>query len=148
MEERPFAEDLPYWRTSRTSHDGWIEKLRRLIENTFHGAIDREAFGKSDGRAAFLVEFTVEGERFRICWPVLESRHEDELAARRQAATMMYHDAKARALAAKVFGARFAFFQYLLLGDGRTVGQLADRELALEIPSVLRLKEATDDVQP
>ena len=41
------------------------------------------------------------------------------------------------AVAAKVHGARAAFFQYLLLADGRTVSQAANVELTTLWPKLL-----------
>ena len=50
---------------------------------------------------------------------------------------MLYHDIKAKAVAAKVHGARAAFFQYLLLPDGRTAAQAAAPELTSLWPKLL-----------
>jgi hypothetical protein len=54
-----------------------------------------------------------------------------------QAATMLYHDVKAKAVSAKVHGVRAAFFQYLALPDGRTAAQLAAPDLTDRYPRLL-----------
>lgn len=60
----------------------------------------------------------------------------ERAAARRQAATMVYHDCKARALAAHVFGFRYAFQQFLLMDGGKTVGELAANEISQKVPQI------------
>jgi hypothetical protein len=76
-----------------------------------------------------MIEFELQGERFRIAWPVLPSKKGDERAAKVQAATMLYHDVKGRSLSAQVLGARVAFFAFLLLPGNRTAAQAALPEL-------------------
>jgi hypothetical protein len=136
--QKIYAEDVGhYWRTGTSSPDTWIDKARREIAAA-NGEVLGEAFGRDEmGRAAFLLEFSFDGERFRIVWPVLESRTGNEKAARIQAATFLYHDVKARCMAAKVLGKRAAFFNYLLLPDGRTAAQLAAPELVNLYPKML-----------
>lgn len=133
-----YAEDIGhYWKTGTSSPDTWIDKTRREIAAAKGKVID-EAFRRDEtGRAAFLLEFSFDSERFRIVWPVLESRTGNEKAARIQAATFLYHDVKARCMAAKVLGKRAAFFNYLLLSDGRTAGQIAAPELVNLYPKML-----------
>lgn len=136
--ELPFAEDVPYWKTGQSSPDTWIEKAKRTITQ-FGGELLAEGFGCEHGaaRSAFLLAFRLDGEEFRITWPVLPTRHGSELSARRQAATMLYHDIKARCLSARVLGARMAFFAWLRLPDGRVAGQLALPELQSVLPAML-----------
>ena len=65
-----------------------------------------------------------------VVWPVLRvKKPEDQAAARIQAATMLYHECKARALAAAVFGVRAAFIGNLVLADNRTVVETSTPEL-------------------
>ncbi len=59
-------------------------------------------FGTQDGRGAFIVAFELDGTPFKIVWPVLPTRGDNERAARVQAATFLYHDCKARVLSAAV----------------------------------------------
>ncbi len=133
-----YAEDVNYWKTGQSSPDAWIDKAKREIE-AVSGKVRSEAYGKDDsGRAAFLLEFSIGSERFRVVWPVLPTYSgKDERAARIQAATMLYHDIKAKCVSAKVHGARAAFFQYLMLPDGRTAPQAANAELTELWPKLL-----------
>lgn len=133
------AEDVNYWKTGQSSPDTWIEKAKAELRAA--GARDiEEAFGSSDGRAAYLLAWSFAGDRFRAVWPVLTPRVKtpaNERAAKIQAATMLYHDIKAKAVSAKVHGARAAYFQYLALPDGRTAAQLAAPELSERYPRLL-----------
>ena len=140
-----YAEELNYWQTSTVSPDTWIDKAKKLIAG-FGGRIIGDAFGADgDGRAAFMIAFEISGDRFKIVWPVLKSRSGNEKAARRQAATFIYHDVKAKCLSATVLGARSAFFSYLLLPDGRTVSEASDSEVIRLLPSIVRLELGTGD---
>ncbi len=49
---------------------------------------------------------------------------------------MLYHDIKGSLLKLSVFGARAAFAAYLLLPDGRTVGQATNAELVQALPAL------------
>jgi hypothetical protein len=132
-----YAEDLNYWKSGQSSPDTWIDRAKREIVAA-GGKVISEAYGKDEmGRAAFLLEFTFAGERFKAIWPVLKSRAGNEKAARIQAATCLFHDVKHRCVLVKVFGAKQAFFNYLLLPDGRTAGQAAAPELLNFYPKLL-----------
>jgi len=132
----PFAEDINFWMTSKASPDSWIEKAKRLI-GSFGGKVTGEYFGSDDsGRAAYMVTFVLDGDRYKIAWPVLPTRSKNESAARVQAATLLYHDVKGRCLTAAILGARTAFFNYLLLPDGRTASQASVPELMQGIPTI------------
>ena len=131
-----YAEDVNYWKTSRSSPDSWISKTKSLIID-FGGEIVSEAFGSSGDRSAFLLEWKHEGQCYKMVWPVLQSAEGNEEAARRQAATMLYHDTKAKLVSAKVLGVRIAFFQWLQIPDGRSAYQLADNELTKAMPALL-----------
>lgn len=135
----PYAEDVNYWRTGQSSADTWIDKARSEIAAA-GGKTTGMAFGDSNGRAAYLLDFTFGDQRFRAVWPVLPTRSRkdtDNRAARVQAATMLYHDIKAKAIAAKVHGFKAAFFQYLALPDGRTASQVATPDIGNLMPSFL-----------
>ncbi len=128
--ELPMAHKMPYWQSGRSSPDVWIERTKKVIRD-LGGTSISEAFGASEGRAAFMLRFESGGEFFRVVWPVLPTRTpKDEPAARTQAATLLYHDCKAKAVAAAVHGVRTAFFYALELPDKRTVSQLATPALA------------------
>jgi len=139
MDELPCAEDVGhYWMTSKTGADGWIDDAMEQIK-AIGGEVLAYAFGiePGTGRAAYMLRFRVGADSFRIVWPVLPSRTGRERAARVQAATFLYHDVKARCMRAAVFGARAAFFEHLVLPDGRTAGDLAAPELARAVPAML-----------
>lgn len=134
----PFAEDINYWQTGKSSPDTWIDNAQKEIK-AIGGKILGWAFGSenSTGRAAYMLEFELSGDRFKIVWPVLPTRNgKNEVSARIQAATMLYHDVKARCVTAKVLGKRSAFFSYLLLPDGRTAAAVATPELATTLPDL------------
>ena len=97
-----------------------------------------EGFGRETqaGRSAFMLAFKIDDEQFKVVWPVLPSKSGNERAARIQAATMLYHDVKARCVSAKVLGPRAAFFNYLVLPDGRTTVEAASPELVDMLPAL------------
>jgi hypothetical protein len=142
-----YAEEVNYWKTGTSAPDTWIDKAKAEIRAA-GGTVLNEAYGRdSAGRAAFLLEFAFGEDRFRAVWPVLPTRSKkdaDGRAAKIQAATMLYHDIKAKAVAAKVHGVRAAFFQFLQLGDGRTTAQLAMPELSERYPKLLAAPPADD----
>lgn len=135
-----YAEDVNYWRTGVSSPDTWLAKAKAEIK-TAGGKSGIELFGNDGaGRAMYVLEFDLGGERYRAKWPVLPSRAPgaaNERAQRIQAATMLYHDIKAKCVAAKVLGARAAFLPFLLLPDGRTAGEASAPELAQRFPKLL-----------
>lgn len=137
-----YADDVNYFKTGTSAPDTWIDKAKAEIRAA-SGKVINEAYGKDEtGRAAYMMEFSFGGERFRAIWPVLPVRKlADERAARIQAATMLYHDIKAKCVAAKVHGTRAAFFQFLLLPDGRTASQVAAPELSTLYPKLLTAGE-------
>jgi hypothetical protein len=139
VSDRLCAEDLPYWRTSQSAPDVWIERTQAVIEK-LGGRVTAEAFGRDadTGRSAFMLQFEAEGDVFRISWPVMATRDGHDAAARRQAATMLYHDAKAKSVASAVFGIRATFLQHLLLSNGRTASQVSAPELLQALPYMMR----------
>jgi|SRR3990167_2357523 len=136
----PYAENIGhYWKTGISSPDTWIDKAKRLITE-MGGQIEAEAFGASDGQAAFMFVFAIQGQRYKVVWPVLPTQYSTskDIDARRQAATLLYHDIKAKVMTASVLGARVAFFSYLQLPDGRTAAEVATPELSTHFPLLLR----------
>lgn len=120
--ELPYCDELPYWRTSRTSPDGWIVKTIKLLRDLGADSVSDAFVSANDGRATFAIVFTFEGDTFRVVWPVMRIRNpKDESASRIQAATLLYHDCKAKAVSAKALGVRTAFIGQLLLKNGKTV---------------------------
>ncbi len=120
----PFAEDVNYWKTGKSSPDTLVSKAVEIIRK-LGGTNIAEAFGSYDGRAAFIVQFNFGEERFRIAWPCLPQRKADERAARIQAATFLFYDVKAKALSAAILGPRAVFIGSLLLPSGKTVTESA-----------------------
>lgn len=133
----PYAETCPFWKTGRSAPDVWVAKTIELLEK-FDCEVVGHAFARQQcGQAAFMFEFCIGGDRFKIVWPVLPSESGNIEAAARQAATMVYHDVKAKINAAHARGHRAAFFGYLLLPDGRSAEQLAAPELVQQVPQFL-----------
>lgn len=134
----PYAEEIGhYWKTSQNSPDRWIEKARKQIER-LGGKVRAEGFGSADNHEAYMLGFEFDGQKFKIVWPVLPSAKGNTLAARRQAATMLYHDVKAKSISASVLGVKSAFFSYLLLPDGRAAHEVAAPGLADKFPKLLK----------
>jgi hypothetical protein len=146
MDKLPYAEDVNYWQTGKSSPDTWIDNAQKEIR-AIGGKIHGWAFGTqytSPPRAAYMMEFELSGERFKVIWAVLPTRSgKNEASARIQAATMLYHDIKARCVSAKVIGKRTAFFSYLLLPDGCSVAHVATPELMNQLPEMFRIKQLT-----
>jgi hypothetical protein len=136
----PYAESINYWQTSATSPDTWIEKTKKLLKD-MGGNVLVDAYGSDaqSGTSAFMLAFEIGGQQFKITWPVLKSKTHNERSARIQAATLLYHDVKARALSSTVLGAKAAFFTYLMLPDGRTAAAASFAELEQGIPALFRL---------
>lgn len=136
----PYAEDIGhYWQTGQSSPDVWIARARQLIEE-LGGIILAEGFGSTEGQSAYMLAFRIKDNEFKVVWPVLPTKSGKINAARKQAATMLYHDIKAKAMTATVLGTKVAFFSYLMLPDGRAASELANPELSEAFP--LQLKES------
>jgi hypothetical protein len=125
-----YAEDINYWKTGRSAPDAWLKKAKAQIVK-LGGTVLAEGFGNDvgSGQAAYMLGFEIEGQRFKVLWPVLPSRSGEERSARIQAATLLYHDVKARCISATVLGARVAFFNYLVLPNGRTAAEMTGPHL-------------------
>jgi len=139
----PYAERINYWKTGGSAPGDWLEKARHEIGDAGGKVLAiAEGMDATTGREAYMIGFELQGDRFKIIWPVLPTRSgsRDSLkAARRQAATMLYHHVKAACMDARVRGGRIAFFSALLLPDGRTASQVATPELALDLSQILNL---------
>ena len=134
--KKVYAEDLPYFMTGKSSAESWREKAEVEIKRagcvvTSSGDIHQ------NGQSAVFIGFSVDGEAFRVAFPVLESKRDNVKAAKIQSATMMFYDIKARCVALRVLGARVAFGGYRILPDGRTDGQVSTPELAAALPKML-----------
>lgn len=118
-----YAEEINYWQTSRTAPDAWLDKAKREITRA-GGQVTAEGFVSDQNRSTFLVAFEIDGDAFRMAWPVLEPKSGNLRAARIQAATALYHEVKAACVKAKFLGTRNAFFAFLVLPDGRTAAEV------------------------
>ncbi len=128
--ELSYAEDLGhYWKTGSSSPDTWLERAKKLIREV-NGEITAEGFGSIGTQAAYMLAFRINDDKFKVVFPVLYSRAGNTIAAKRQAATMLYHDIKAKCMVASVLGIKAAFFSYLMLPDGRVASEVATPELA------------------
>jgi hypothetical protein len=128
MKMSEYAEDLPYFKTSTTTPDTWIAKAVDQVEKA-GGLLLSEGFGSSNGKSAYMIRFFVDQKNYRIVWPVAESKYTNDPkgfsnAARRQAATMLFHDVKAMCIKARALGSDVAFFSHLELDDGRVANEL------------------------
>lgn len=136
-----FGEDVNYWKTSTKSPDSWLEDTKSLIQS-IGGKILSDMIATMDGKTAIAVTFIIAEDRYKIIYPILAIRKEaDRLAAKRQAATAMYHEVKALIVSAKFRGIRGAFHSYLVLPDGRTAGDLSAPEIVQAIPTPFLLPE-------
>ena len=147
MYDLPFAEDVNYWKTGQSAPDTWIDKAIAQIEK-LGGEVLRYAFGHDHavGRQAFLLEFNIDGEAYKIVWPVLPTRGSDNRSARRQSATLLYHDVKARCISSAILGKRAAFFSFLMLSDGRTAAEVATPALTRALPEMFSRQLPSPDV--
>lgn len=133
----PYAERVKYWKTGKSDPDVWINRTKRQIRQ-LGGIIKGEAFVKNEsGNGAYMLGFELEGDPFKLMWPVLPTKTGDERAAKVQAATLLYHDVVARCMTAVILGNRAAFFAFLVLPDGRTTSQVSIMELNEVLPKML-----------
>lgn len=130
-----YGEDVNYWKTSTKSPDSWLEDTKDAIIS-IGGKVLSDMIATMEGKTAIMIQFQIGEDRFKIVYPILAIRKEsDRLAAKRQAATAMYHEVKALIVSAKFRGVRGAFHSYLVLPDGRTAGDLSAPEIAEAIPT-------------
>ena len=131
------AENLNFWQTGQSSPDTWIERAKSQIIG-LGGKIEGEGFGSnSEGKAAYMIGFSIEGNAFKVIWPVMKSKTNNQKAAKIQAATSLYHYVKTICLYAVVVGFRTAFFSHLMLPGGKIASQIANEEIIKLIPEML-----------
>lgn len=123
-----YAEKLPYFKTSSKSPDAWIDKAKIEIDRA-GGIMLSEGFGESEGVAAYMLRFEIDGSRYRIVWPLAKSEWASpdkafRNASRKQAATMLYHDIKAMCVKARAIGTQVAFFSHLELSNGKVASEM------------------------
>ena len=133
----PYAEDVGhYWQTSKSSPDTWMDRAKKVITD-MGGEILADGYGSASGRAAYMLAFKIKSQQYKVVWPVLPSYYGKENSAKVQAATMLYHDIKAKAMTASVLGTEAAFFSYMMLPDGRVASEVAVPELGQAFPKML-----------
>lgn len=158
MSELIYADDINYWKTSRSGVETWMERIEKQIEDA-GGEMITDAFVSDSAtlRAAFMVVFRIGEDQFKIMWPVLQpskSGRAEQKAAKVQAITALYHDIKNSCVKAKFVGSRHAFFDYYVLPDGRTTTEASLPELSAGIPSLLKslgqpqIEEQSEDKEP
>ncbi len=136
----PYAETVPYWQTSRSTPDTWLDRAEKEIVKRGGHLTARALTSDADlGLEAFHFVFDLDGDQYRLTWPVLPTQKADkQAAARRQAATLLFHDVKAKCVSASVLGFRRAFHGQLYLPDmGKTVSELSDPEFMGALPKLL-----------
>ena len=127
-------ENLPYWKTSNSSPDTWMDRTIKLILD-FDGELINQAQGMDykSGMAAFQIIFKLQCDSLKIVFPVLEPKKQSDMkSAKIQAATILYHDIKSRLVSSKILGARNVFFGNLLLENGVTAAELENPELSIK----------------
>ncbi len=132
MKTKVYAEDLPYWKTSRSSESA-IEQAKSAIEKA-GGKVTGEGYMMIDGQAAWMLQFEIDGDTFRYTEPVIESAYGNAKAAKIQAAVSLKHAIKARCVEAMRKGARKAFIGELLLPNGHTLNEMQTPEIAKLLP--------------
>jgi hypothetical protein len=140
-----YAEGLPYWQTSKSGVESWIEKIKKEITRypSLKGKVVTEAVMTIDDVSSIVLEFELQGDLFRIQWPVMKSKSGNQRAEKVQAATMIFYDVKARVITALVLGARAAFLSFLLLPDGTVAGTRTSSQLQAQLPTVFLLPEGS-----
>lgn len=133
-----FAEEAPYWKTSRTAAEDWIERAKKVIVSA-GGKVLADMVLSIEGKTTFVTKFAmaIDGQEreYRIDWPVLKSRGGDERAAKIQAATVMYHAVKSMLLLAVPYGPRASYLIWDLMPDKKTtVIQLAAEDFRPLLP--------------
>ncbi len=137
MKNLPYADDVAYWKTGTSSPDTWIDKTIRVVKE-LGGVEISQFFGHGENAGGVR---TAISHRRRIVSSCLASasnaRADDFASAQRQAATLLYHDCKAKAIAASVLGPRNAFIGSLITESGKTVSELATPLIANSIKPLL-----------
>lgn len=137
----PYAEELNYWKTGKSAPDKIIDSVMAMIGRA-GGQPIAQAYGMEEDsrRSAWMVEFAIDDQLYKVVWPVLPCKHPNPAnirAARIQAATMLSHDVKARLISARVLGSRKAFFSYLVLPTGQVASDLVSPGIIADIPTML-----------
>jgi hypothetical protein len=145
--ERPYADEVNYWKTGTSSPESLIDKAKqeiRKVGGLVHGSAMVEE--ELTHVAAFAIAFELHGDKYQIKWPVLRPKcPKDFPAAKRQAATALYYDVKAACVKLKFVGARVAFLTALQLSNGQTAAEVTNAELLAWLPKMLMAAPATTE---
>ncbi len=138
-----YAEEAPYWKTSRTAAEDWVEKAKRVIVGA-GGRVLADMVLNVEGKTTYVIKFAmaIDGQEreYRIDWPVLKSRAGDERAAKVQAATVLYHAVKSLLLLAIPYGPRASHLIWELMPDQKTtVLQAAAQEFQPLLPPAAKV---------
>ena len=78
--KKEFAEECNYWKSGNSSPDSWLEKSVKLIRENDGKAISfASAF--SQDKSVFMITFELEGQQYKIIWPVVKSKSGNDKAA-------------------------------------------------------------------
>lgn len=126
--ELPFAKNLSYWKTSQSDPDKWLDKTEKII-NEIGGEVHTRFFGTFNKVSVCIFGFNIGNDNFRMTWPILPvDTDKEKAAARRQTATLIYHDTKAKINSVKIFGPRIGFANYLITEGGKTVSEIVSQQ--------------------
>lgn len=144
-----YAEQANYFGTSQRAADTWLKIAEKELV-TVGGRVLRKAAVEEESHAAFMIEFLLDGDTFRMVYPVMECRKKTPQnfdKAKVQAATFLYHSVKARALDIKILGARVAFGSWLLVDGKRSVADVVRNGSGAALPKMLQTPQnPTSDV--
>ena len=130
------AEEANYWKSSKSA-EAAITAAKKEIA-AVGGTVLGYAYAEDTGRAAHVLTFTIEGQRFRTVYPVLLTKAgEVTPAGKVQAAAALKHDVKAKCVAIKWRGLLGAFGADLVLDNGRTVAEAQAPELISSYPLMI-----------
>lgn len=138
VDSKIYAEDVNYFRTSKSGADTWLERAKAEIKRVGGQVVGSGSFTEDiSGRAGFMLAFRLDDDDFTVKWPVLQSKTNQHRAARVQAATALYHEIKNACVKLRFLGARSAFLPYLMLPDGRTAAEVTSSQLLEALPAIV-----------
>ena len=130
MGELPIADELNYWKSGKSSPESWLDKVEKMITDV-GGTVNTRLMGRLGDYEGIMFGFRIGTESYKITWPVLPPKNDkDWPAARRQAATMVYHDTKAKMVSYRIFGPKVVFSNWLVAPDGKTLAERVPSEIA------------------
>lgn len=133
MKELPYAEELNFWKTSKSSADKWLNDAEDIIAK-FGGTVTLRAKGRAGENQAYAFQFSHNNDRFKILYPVLPTKNGDVRSAERQCCQFIFYEVKNRSIQVKIFGFKSAYFEFLMLEDGQTV-----REHSTDMSDMVKL---------